>query len=265
MPLGTAVTIQNLVSTSPLLNFAQHLTELLLSQLEISSHSEASFSVLSNPEFLAEGTAVHDLLHPDRVIIGWPPASTPSTISSVQPPAVTTLIKLYTPYIPRRKIITMDSWSSELGKLASNAFLAQQITSMNSIASICEASQQPCNIRDVSRVVSTDSRLGGAIEAGFGVGGPCLEKDLLYLVYLAYSLDLKDVAAYWKAVIDTNKAHQARVADRIVQDVFWRITPSVTDSALWQSKITVLGLGFKKYTSDTRGSIVISMIKSFVA
>ncbi len=187
--------------------------------------------VLSNPEFLAEGTAIADLTNPSRVLIG-----------GENKDAVQKLVDIYNYWIPREKIITTNLWSSELSKLVANAFLAQRISSINSISALCEISG--ADIDEVARAVGTDVRIGpNFLKASVGFGGSCFQKDILNLVYLCESFGLSDVAEYWQKVIDLNDYQKERFAKTMVKAMFNTISGK---------KITVLGFAFKKDTGDTR-------------
>ena len=193
--------------------------------------------VLSNPEFLAEGTAVSDLLTPDRVLIG-------GEDSPAGRRAVETLSWVYGHWIAADKIVTTNTWSSELSKLAANAFLAQRISSINSISAVCE--RTGANVQEVAYAVGLDSRIGSRfLQASVGFGGSCFQKDLLNLVYLCEALNLPEVAAYWQQVVLMNNYQRRRFANRIV----YRLFNTVTDK-----QITILGFAFKKNTGDTRES-----------
>lgn len=202
------------------------------------------FQVLSNPEFLAEGTAMKDLANPDRVLIGG--ESSPEGLQ-----AVAELVRIYENWVPRDRIITTNTWSSELSKLVANAFLAQRISSINSISAICEATG--ADISEVAHAVGHDSRIGNKfLKASVGFGGSCFQKDVLSLVYLCESLNLQPVADYWRGVIDINNWQRRRFADKIIAELFNTIT---------DKKIAVFGFAFKKNTGDTRESSAIYVIK----
>lgn len=206
------------------------------------------FEVLSNPEFLAEGTAVTNLLNPDRILIGCLETETGYA-------AADALADIYANWIPREKLITMNLWSSELSKLAANAMLAQRISSINALSSICEAVS--ANIQDVSYAVGLDSRIGPKMmNASVGFGGSCFKKDILNLVYISESLNLPEVAAYWKAVVEVNEYQMARFVRRIVQSMH---------STLYNKKLAVLGFAYKKDTGDTRESAAITVVKQLLA
>ncbi|XP_012946479.1 UDP-glucose 6-dehydrogenase [Aplysia californica] len=202
------------------------------------------YQVLSNPEFLAEGTAITDLLNPDRVLIGGEPTGEGSE-------AVKALSWIYEHWVPKENIITMNTWSSELSKLAANAFLAQRISSINAMSAICEATG--ADVDEVAHAVGTDSRIGPKfLKASVGFGGSCFKKDVLNMVYLCECLNLPEVAAYWQQVIDINEYQRRRFTMRIVQSLFNTIT---------NKRITVLGFAFKKNTADTRESAAIHVCK----
>ncbi|XP_025743602.1 UDP-glucose 6-dehydrogenase isoform X4 [Callorhinus ursinus] len=201
-------------------------------------------SVLSNPEFLAEGTAIKDLRNPDRVLIGGD--ETPEGQRAVQ-----ALCAVYEHWVPREKILTTNTWSSELSKLAANAFLAQRISSINSISALCEATG--ADVEEVATAIGMDQRIGNKfLKASVGFGGSCFQKDVLNLVYLCEALNLPEVARYWQQVIDMNDYQRRRFASRIIDSLF----NTVTDK-----KIAILGFAFKKDTGDTRESSSIYISK----
>nr|XP_009933813.1 PREDICTED: UDP-glucose 6-dehydrogenase isoform X2 [Opisthocomus hoazin] len=201
-------------------------------------------SVLSNPEFLAEGTAIKDLKNPDRVLIG-------GDDSPEGQKAVHALCAVYEHWVPKEKILTTNTWSSELSKLAANAFLAQRISSINSISALCEATG--ADVEEVARAIGTDQRIGNKfLKASVGFGGSCFQKDVLNLVYLCEALNLPEVARYWQQVIDMNDYQRRRFASRIIDSLF----NTVTDK-----KIAILGFAFKKDTGDTRESSSIYISK----
>jgi len=209
------------------------------------SKSGNSFQVLSNPEFLAEGSAVSDLHTPDRVLIG-------GEQSPAGQAAIADLAAVYEHWVPTDRIITMNTWSSELSKLAANAFLAQRISSINSMSALCEATG--ADVSEVARAVGRDSRIGPKfLQASVGFGGSCFQKDILNLVYISECLNLPEVAEYWNQVVSFNNFQRTRFARRIVQSLF----NTVTDK-----KICILGFAFKKNTGrvakgDTRESAAI--------
>ena len=199
-----------------------------------------SFSVLSNPEFLAEGTAIKDLEEPDRVLIGGDDKE-----------AMEALKNIYLNWIPQEKLIFTNLWSSELSKLTANSFLAQRISSINSISAICEVTG--ADISEVADAIGKDSRIGPKfLKSGPGFGGSCFKKDILNLVYLAKYYGLNEVADYWLNVVEINSWQQKRVYEIIVRKLFGNLV---------DKKIAILGFAFKKNTNDTRESP--SMIRSF--
>uniref|UniRef100_A0A914DYC4 UDP-glucose 6-dehydrogenase n=1 Tax=Acrobeloides nanus TaxID=290746 RepID=A0A914DYC4_9BILA len=202
------------------------------------------FQVLSNPEFLAEGTAMVDLANPDRVLIG-------GESSDEGLAAITQLVRVYEHWVPRERIITTNTWSSELTKLAANAFLAQRISSINAISAICEATG--ADVREVAHAVGHDNRIGSRfLQASVGFGGSCFQKDVLSLVYLCETLNLKPAADYWHGVIEINNWQRRRFSDNIIKELF----NTVTDK-----KIAIFGFAFKKNTGDTRESSAIYIAK----
>lgn len=201
------------------------------------------FDILSNPEFLSEGTAIQDLLHPDRVLIGG------DTGSDSGKKAIATLVDLYKNWVPENKILTTNVWSSELSKLAANAFLAQRISSINSFSEICE--HTGADIDELSKAIGADTRLGNKfLKASVGFGGSCFQKDILNLVYIAETLGLKEVADYWEQVIILNDHQKNRFAYNIVRTLYNTVSGK---------KIALLGWAFKKDTNDTRESPAISV------
>jgi len=199
-----------------------------------------SFQVLSNPEFLAEGSAVDDLKNPDRVLIGGEETDQGRA-------AVKTLVDVYNRWVPLDRIITMNTWSSELSKLAANGFLAQRISSINSMSALCEATG--ADVSEVAVAIGRDTRIGPKfLQASVGFGGSCFQKDILNLVYISECLNLPEVAEYWNQVITFNNFQRSRFARRIVEALF----NTVTDK-----KICLLGFAFKKNTGDTRESAAI--------
>lgn len=198
--------------------------------------SGVKFDVLSNPEFLAEGTAVQDLQNPDRVLIGGEDAD-----------AIQALVDIYKAWVPEDKIITTNLWSSELSKLVANAFLAQRVSSINAISELCEVTG--ANVDEVAYAIGTDSRIGPKfLKASVGFGGSCFQKDILNLVYIARSYYLTAVADYWEQVIIMNDHQKQRFAERIVKTMYNTVNGK---------KIAFLGWAFKKDTNDTRESAAI--------
>jgi UDPglucose 6-dehydrogenase len=206
------------------------------------------FQVLSNPEFLAEGTAVKDLKNPDRVLIGG--ERTPDGDKAVE-----ALAGVYARWIPRDRIITTNLWSSELSKLVANAFLAQRISSINSISALCEATG--ADVDEVANAIGKDSRIGPKfLKSSVGFGGSCFQKDILNLTYLCESFGLPDVAAYWNSVVTMNDWQKHRFANRIVKELF---------NTVADKKIAILGFAFKKDTNDTRESAAINVCRDLLA
>ncbi len=192
-----------------------------------------TFSVLSNPEFLAEGTAIRDLEQPDRVLIGGDDSI-----------AVEALADIYSRWVQPEKILRTKLWSSELSKLTANAFLAQRISSINSVAAICEATG--ADVREVSRAIGSDRRIGSEfLHAGPGFGGSCFQKDILNLVYLCRHFGLPEVASYWEQVVELNNWQQNRISRLLVNKLFGTVTGK---------KLAILGFAFKANTNDTRES-----------
>ena len=201
----------------------------------LNDHAEYEFTVLSNPEFLAEGTAIRDLIEPDRVLIGGP--QTESGFA-----AINEVVDIYAAWVEREKILTTNVWSAELTKLAANAFLAQRVSSINAIAGLCEATG--ADVDEVAKVVGADSRIGPKfLKAGPGFGGSCFKKDVLNLVYLCESFGLHTAAEYWMGVIKMNDHQQERIVSRLFKEMF---------NTLANKKIALLGFAFKADTGDTR-------------
>ena len=196
-------------------------------------NNNSSFFILSNPEFLAEGTAINDLENPDRVLIGGDNDS-----------AVNALSRIYENWIDSNKILRTNLWSSELSKLTANAFLAQRISSINSISGICE--RTGADIHEVSKAIGMDRRIGSQfLEAGPGFGGSCFKKDILNLIYLCNHYSLNEVAEYWEGVIKINEWQQRRITEIIVSKLFGTVA---------EKYIAILGFSFKANTNDTRES-----------
>ena len=207
------------------------------------SSNRKSFSVLSNPEFLAEGSAISDLENPDRVLIGGEDQE-----------AIDDLVKIYSKWIEKAKVLTTDLWSSELSKLISNAFLAQRISSINTISALCEATG--AKIKDVSLAVGMDRRIGRYfLNSGPGFGGSCFKKDISNLVYISNHYGLFEVAEYWQKVLDINSWQQKRFVELIVKNMFGTIS---------SKKIAILGFSFKANTNDTRESPAINICKKLI-
>lgn len=198
------------------------------------------FQILSNPEFLAEGTAVTDLLNPDRILIGGD--TTPEGED-----AINALVEVYANWVDKDKILTTNVWSSELSKLTANAFLAQRISSINAMSELCE--KTGADVNEVARAIGMDSRIGPKfLKASVGFGGSCFQKDILNLVYIAKSYGLNEVADYWEQVIIMNDHQKRRFSNKIVQTLY---------NTVADKKITFLGWAFKKDTNDTRESAAI--------
>ena len=207
------------------------------------SQNRSKFDVLSNPEFLAEGTAIDDLVNPDRVLIG-----------GENKKAMAALSEIYSKWVPEEKILQTNIWSSELAKLTANAFLAQRISSINSIGALCEATG--ADVREVARAIGTDSRIGSKfLDSGPGFGGSCFKKDILNLVYLSNYFGLKEVADFWESVVQLNSWHQHRISKLIVKKLFGSVTGK---------KICILGFAFKANTNDTRESAAINICKDLL-
>ncbi|KAK3368521.1 hypothetical protein B0H63DRAFT_528887 [Podospora didyma] len=207
---------------------------------------ETNFEVLSNPEFLAEGTAVQNLMRPDRILIG-----SAQTLPGLR--AVSVLRDIYAVWVPAARIVTVNTFSSELAKLVANAMLAQRISSINAVSAICEEIGLGADVDDVSLAIGQDARLGPKfIQAGVGFGGSCFEKDILNLAYLASELHLDVVAEYWLGVLRINEYQRQRFARNIVREL---------NGSLRGKKIAVLGFAFKDGTNDTRNSIAVHVIR----
>ncbi len=229
LPVRTAEVIKNILES--------------VSSPEKEEKSSISFDVLSNPEFLAEGSAIRDLENPDRVLIG-----------GENHIAIKALSEIYENWVPVEKILYTNIWSSELAKLTANAFLAQRISSINSIGALCEATG--ADVKEVSRAIGTDSRIGAKfLDAGPGFGGSCFKKDILNLVYLASYLGLDEVANFWESVVKLNYWHKNRISRLIVEKLFGTIS---------DKKIAILGFAFKANTNDTRESASIQICKDLL-
>ena len=199
-----------------------------------------NFQILSNPEFLAEGTAVEDLFAPDRVLIGGD--TTPEGQKAIQQ-----LVGIYANWVPKDKILTTNVWSSELSKLTANAFLAQRVSSINALSELCE--KTGADVNEVAKAIGLDSRIGPKfLKASVGFGGSCFQKDILNLVYIAKSYGLNEVADYWEQVIIMNDHQKRRFAKNIIKTLYNTVSGK---------KIAFLGWAFKKDTNDTRESAAI--------
>jgi UDPglucose 6-dehydrogenase len=198
------------------------------------------FQILSNPEFLAEGTAVTDLLNPDRILIG-------GDTNQEGEEAINSLVEVYSNWVSKDRILTTNVWSSELSKLTANAFLAQRISSINAMSELCE--KTGANVNEVAKAIGMDSRIGPKfLKASVGFGGSCFQKDILNLVYIAKSYGLNEVADYWEQVIIMNDHQKRRFSNKIVQILY---------NTVADKKIAFLGWAFKKDTNDTRESAAI--------
>ncbi len=207
-------------------------------------NSDIKFEVISNPEFLAEGTAVKDLLEADRVLIGSHKTKSGDKASQ-------DIADIYRHWIPEEKIITTNLWSSELSKLIANAFLAQRISSINSISALCEKTD--ADISEIAHAIGSDSRIGNKfLQTSVGFGGSCFKKDILNLVYIAKSYGLYEVADYWEAVVSMNEYQKLRFVRKIVKEMF---------NTVAGKKITLFGFAFKANTGDTRESPAIDITK----
>lgn len=212
-----------------------------------SGDNSVQFEILSNPEFMAEGTGIHDMENPDRVLIG-------SRDTEAGIAARDELMKIYLHWVPKEKLVTTNLWSSELSKLVANAFLAQRISSINSIASICEVTE--ADVQEVAHAVGMDSRIGSKfLQAGVGFGGSCFRKDILNLVYLCESFQLNEVAAFWQQVITINDYQMERFVKQILHGMF---------NTLVGKKIAIFGFAFKPNTGDTRDSPAIYICRRLV-
>ncbi|MFC1707524.1 UDP-glucose 6-dehydrogenase [Planctomycetota bacterium] len=213
----------------------------------LNSGGSHRFEVLSNPEFLAEGTAIRDLLEPDRVLIGGRETARGRE-------AIQALVDVYAHWVPRERILTSNVWSSELSKLVANAFLAQRISSINSISAFCEASK--ASVGEVSRAIGMDSRIGSRfLNASVGFGGSCFRKDILNLVYLCEHHGLQEVADYWHQVVKINEYQKRRFVRRIVTTLF---------NTIVGKRISVFGFAFKADTGDTRESPAITVCRQLL-
>jgi len=214
--------------------------------LRSSDHGD-QFQVLSNPEFLAEGTAMADLDNPDRVLIGG--EQTPAGKAAIEK-----LVEVYAHWVPRERILTTNLWSSELSKLTANAFLAQRISSINAISMLCE--ETGADVSEVAHAIGQDSRIGPKfLRSSVGFGGSCFQKDIFNLVYLCEYFGLPEVAAYWEQVIVMNDLQKRRFSQRILKALF---------NTLTGKKIAIWGFAFKKDTNDTRESAAIYVCRDLL-
>lgn len=213
-------------------------TAAALKEILDSTGNGVKYQILSNPEFLAEGTAVEDLRNPDRVLIGG------DIDTEDGKEAMDALVNIYASWVPREKILTTNVWSSELSKLTANAFLAQRVSSINAISELCE--KTGADVNEVAKAVGMDTRVGPKfLNASVGFGGSCFQKDILNLVYIARSFNLKEVADYWEQVIIMNDHQKRRFAANMVRKMYNTVSGK---------KIAMLGWAFKKDTNDTRES-----------
>jgi UDPglucose 6-dehydrogenase len=214
----------------------------------ISAMSEVEHVILSNPEFLAEGTAIRDLENPDRVLVGGPRTFAGDRATQI-------LIDIYSKWVPTERIIRANVWSSELSKLVSNAFLAQRVSSINSISLICESTG--ADITEVSRAIGADSRIGNQfLQASVGFGGSCFQKDILNLVYICEELGLLEVAAYWNQVLLMNEHRKLSFVRMIVKSMFNTVSGK---------RLAIFGFAFKNNTSDTRESPSIRICRELIS
>lgn len=215
----------------------------------LTANSEGrNFQILSNPEFLAEGTAIQDLESPDRVLIGGDSTKEGQL-------AVDQLVSIYENWVPREKIIATNVWSSELSKLTANAFLAQRISSINAISALCEATG--ANVDEVAHAIGTDDRIGPKfLKASVGFGGSCFKKDILNLAYMCEHFGLQKVADYWNSVIEMNDYQKKRFSANVLSHLFNTVS---------HKKIALFGFAFKKDTNDTRESAAISIASDLLA
>jgi len=205
------------------------------------------FEVLSNPEFLAEGTAIQDLFEPDRVLIG-------SRETEAGVAARREVVDIYANWVPREKIVTSNVWSAELSKLVANAFLAQRISSINSISALCEKTE--ANVAEVAHAIGMDSRIGKKfLKASVGFGGSCFKKDILNLVYICENYGLNDVARYWESVVQLNEYQEHRFVHQMIRVMF---------NTVAGKRIALLGFAFKADTGDTRESPAIYITRRLI-
>merc|ERR1712087_99005 len=213
-----------------------------LERVVAANQGSHTFWILSNPEFLAEGTAMKDLSAPDRVLIG-------GHTSADGVAAVQVLVDIYAHWVPKERILTTNLWSSELSKLVANAMLAQRVSSINSIARLCE--RTGADVGEVARAIGADSRIGPKfLNASVGFGGSCFQKDILNLVYICEQFGLSEVAAYWQQVVDMNEHQKRTFTQRIIHTLFNTVT---------NKKIAVFGFAFKKDTGDVRETTAVTV------
>jgi UDPglucose 6-dehydrogenase len=222
-------------------------TAMAMERILNGGEGDLKFEVLSNPEFLAEGSAVKDLENPDRVLIG-------SRETELGIKARRELVDIYANWVPRAKIIESNVWSSELSKLTSNAFLAQRVSSINSLSALCEVTE--ADIEEVAYAVGTDSRIGNKfLKASVGFGGSCFKKDILNLVYICQSYGLKEVADYWESVVRLNEWQEKRFVFNMLSNMF---------NTVAGKKVAVFGFAFKANTGDTRESPAIYITRGLI-
>jgi UDPglucose 6-dehydrogenase len=222
-------------------------TAVAMERILNSNDHDLHFDVVSNPEFLAEGTAIRDMENPDRVLVGA--RETPSGQRALQ-----AIVDIYAHWVPRERILTANLWSSELSKLAANAFLAQRISSINAISALCEKTE--ANVAQVARAIGMDSRIGPRfLRASVGFGGSCFKKDILNLAYLCEYYGLYEVAAYWEQVVKMNEYQQARFVSNMVSAMFDTVA---------SKRIAVFGAAFKANTSDTRESAALTVCRALL-
>jgi UDPglucose 6-dehydrogenase len=246
----TARQIQEISTTSKVVVEKSTLPVRTAEAMEVILNSNAKglhFDIVSNPEFLAEGTAIQDMEEPDRVLIGG--RETPSGQKAIQ-----AIVDIYTHWVPRERIFTTNLWSSELSKLVANAFLAQRISSINAVSALCE--KTGADVNEVSLAIGLDHRIGPKfLKAGIGFGGSCFRKDILNLVYLCEYYGLSEVAAYWEQVVRMNEHQQQRFVSNMISAMFNTITGK---------RIVLFGAAFKANTSDTRESPSLAVCRSLL-
>ena len=232
LPVKTAETIKTILNSANQKNSIKNI-----------ENNNKTFSIVSNPEFLAEGTAIEDLQNPDRVLIGGEDDHSINLLSDI-----------YRNWVDSEKIITTNLWSAELSKLVANAFLAQRISSINSISALCESTG--ANINEVAQAIGTDSRIGKKfLNSGPGFGGSCFKKDILNLVYLSRYYGLNEVADYWEQVVKINLWQQRRISSLVIRKLF---------GTLSNKKLAIFGFSFKANTNDTRESPSINISKDLL-
>ena len=219
-------------------------TSKVIREILCSGNSPHNFEVVSNPEFLAEGTAIEDLSKPDRVLIGGRPNESGQK-------AVDAIAQIYAHWVPEERIIKTDAWSSEMSKLTANAFLAQRVSSINSISALCE--ETGADVENIAHAIGADTRIGSKfLKAGPGFGGSCFKKDILNLVYLCETFGLNEVAEYWEQVVKMNEYQQNRIVSKLMKSQF---------NTIAGKKVAILGFAFKADTGDTRESPAISIVR----